>query len=118
MIKVTEAARGCLVNQEVLPTTLSEFTNLRDLIILKLMVTSLRRVMEFGEFRLSEYDEMESRGDSSVVKIARHKTAEQGLCNVYGMSYELRDTKKLSWFTGKSILFISLYSRTLSGHLG
>lgn len=87
MKQVTEAARNCLVDEVVLPTTLSDFTNLRDLIILRLMVTSLRRVMEFSEFRLSEYDEMESRGDSFVVKIRRHKTAEKGIYNVYCMNY-------------------------------
>lgn len=96
MKQVTEAARGCLENQEVLPTTFLDFTNLRGLIILRLMVTSLRRVMELSEFRLSEYDEMESRGDFHVIKIVRYKTAEQGRCNVWCMCFELRGKKNLA----------------------
>lgn len=62
MQQVTEAAMDCFENQDVLPASFSDFSSLRDVLMTKLMIILLRRVMEFAEFRLSEY-EMESRGD-------------------------------------------------------
>ena len=45
------------------PTTVSDFTNLRDVLILVPMIKSMRRPMEITEFTLAEYSEMEKRVD-------------------------------------------------------
>ncbi|XP_045124539.1 uncharacterized protein LOC123512284 [Portunus trituberculatus] len=65
--------------------TVSQFIDLRDILITVMAITSLRRLMEFGEFRLSEVAEKEKRIDHDteqfecwVFRISRHKTAVQG----------------------------------------
>lgn len=54
MQKVMDGALRCEGDGDP-PTTLIEFTTLRDALITRLMIVSLRRLMEFAEFRLSEY---------------------------------------------------------------
>lgn len=56
---IIENAKDCIDNSDARPTTLKDFTNLRDVLITQLMIKSLRRPMEFSEFTLSEYLEME-----------------------------------------------------------
>lgn len=63
--------------------TVKDFTRLRDAIIMKFMIVSLKRAMEFCEFTLGEFTEIEMRSDESgdnsyVIRVANHKTATQG----------------------------------------
>ncbi|XP_063875078.1 uncharacterized protein LOC135108260 [Scylla paramamosain] len=79
-------AIDCLKNEKSCPVLISEFTSLRDTLITVFMVSSLRRIMEFSEFRLSEYLErkiVSSEESMYVIKIARHKTAVKGPSLVY-----------------------------------
>ncbi len=59
-------------------SSLLEFTNLRDVLILVLMIKLLKRAIEFAEFTLLEYSEMQQQTDYYyLVRIASHKTAQQ-----------------------------------------
>lgn len=73
-----DAAVACLNDETCRPSTLFDFTNLRDVLCTLMLIKSLRRLMEFTEFRLSEYDGMKLEGESYVIRIARHKTAVKG----------------------------------------
>lgn len=86
----SDNAKKCLTNPEVRPLALSDFTKLRDVLILTLMIKSVRRPMEFAEFTLGEYLEMEERRTKGpepenyyVIRVARHKTAHQGPSLLY-----------------------------------
>ncbi|MPC51094.1 hypothetical protein E2C01_044932 [Portunus trituberculatus] len=81
--KVLQIAKDSLENEDCLPIVLGDFTRLRDVLILVLIISSLKRVMEFMEFRLCEFLERELKRTPSgetcyVIRIARHKTAEAG----------------------------------------
>lgn len=76
-----EGALRCQEDESVRPCSVAEYTQLRDVLITVLMIKSLRRLMEFTEFRLSEYIEAEKLVGPSpfyVIRIARHKTAAYG----------------------------------------
>lgn len=75
---ILDSAVACLDDETCRPRTISDFTDLRDVLTTFMLVTSLRRLMEFTEFRLSEYIGMERDGDGYVIRIARHKTAALG----------------------------------------
>ena len=82
---IINSAVGCLDEQEGAEQLISlkDFTSLRDVLIAMVMVSSLRRILEFSKFRLSEYAEREPQykdgGISSfVIRIHRHKTAANG----------------------------------------
>lgn len=61
------------------PSTSTDYTNLKDVLIVIFMASSLRRPMEFAEFRLGEFLEMkEDEAGSYIISIMHHKTAEQG----------------------------------------
>lgn len=55
------AALECHEREECRPATLQDFTRFRDVLILKLMIVSLKQTMEFCEFTLAEYAEMDKR---------------------------------------------------------
>lgn len=82
MVETFAAALECHEREECRPVTMQDFTRLRDVLILKLMIVSLKRAMEFCEFTLTEYAEMERRqephGHCYVIKVANHKTAKKG----------------------------------------
>ena len=64
-----------------------QFMAMRDVLILLMQVTSLRKVMEFAEFRLSEYTNREKvvkqgQEDRYVIRVSRHKTFKHGPCQI------------------------------------
>ena len=70
-----------LITDETPSVTMSQFIALRDVMITMMAITSLRRLMEFAEFRLSEFAEREFKSGETnlwIVRISRHKTAAQG----------------------------------------
>ena len=66
------------------PVTIHDFTRLRDVLILKFMIVSVKRAMEFAECNLGEYAEIERRPacetnpECYVIRVSNHKTARQG----------------------------------------
>ena len=71
------------LNYESGPLTMKDFIDLRDVLIVRLTIGSLRRSMVFAEFTMDEYQSREKRtmpdGTNSVVmRITRHKTATKG----------------------------------------
>lgn len=84
MTKIVDEAIRLSQTEGAQPETVTEFTKLRDVIITQLMIKSLKRSMEFTEFTLAEYLDIEKRkdGDSNeeyyVIRVAKHKTAQQG----------------------------------------
>lgn len=82
---IASKIRDALDMTEDEPVTVSQFLNLRDIMITVMAITSLRRLMKFAEFRLFEVAEKEERLDREtkqfqcwVIRISRHKTAAQG----------------------------------------
>ncbi|KAG0722883.1 hypothetical protein GWK47_043703 [Chionoecetes opilio] len=80
-----DTAVACLSDEESRPHTVTDFTRMRDVLISVFLVTSIRRMMEFSEFRLIEFKvrKAHSRPNEAepykyTVQIARHKTAEKG----------------------------------------
>lgn len=84
------AAVRCLEDDGLRPWRITEFTNLRDVLLTTLLITSLRRAMEFAEFRLGEFSDasVKKHKDSGaidyvVIRVANHKTAEKGPSLLY-----------------------------------
>lgn len=73
-----DVAVACHVDEVCRPCAIQDFTDLRDVLISIMLVKSLRRLLEFTEFRLSEYASMDMERETYVIRIARHKTAAQG----------------------------------------
>ncbi|KAG0730208.1 hypothetical protein GWK47_028716 [Chionoecetes opilio] len=80
-----DTAVACLSDEESRPHTVTDFTRMRDVLISVFLVTSIRRMMEFSEFRLIEFKVRKAHTRSNevdpykfTVQIARHKTAEKG----------------------------------------
>ena len=83
LTKPLEKAVRALQERSLRPTTAGDFTSLRDALITTLLITSMRRRMEFAEFRLGEFRRRRpytSEGGEQffLVRILRHKTAQKG----------------------------------------
>ena len=83
-----DKAAAALVEEFARPIGPLQFTAMSDVLILVMQVTSLRRVMEFAEFRLSEYTNREKvvkqgQEDRHVIRVFRHKTLEHGPCQIF-----------------------------------
>ena len=80
--EVLDRAVQCLTNSSKLPVLVSQFIELRNVLITVLIVGSIRRVMEFTEFNLSEFHQRKltksEKSEKFVIRIAQHKTAEKG----------------------------------------
>lgn len=82
MQDIIQNAASCLSDASLRPTTVSDFTMIRDVLITTLAITSMKRLQEFSEFRLSEFLEREAlknkdtgEPDGYVVRVTKHKTA-------------------------------------------
>lgn len=94
MKETFEAALDCSREEGYKPVTIQDFTRLRDVLILKFMMVSLKRAMEFSEFTLGEYSEIERRehpkdGESYVIRVTNHKTARQGRSQIIYLPFVL-----------------------------
>ena len=85
-----DQAEAFLQDETSRPTGSLQFTNLRDVLIFVMQVTSLRRVMEFSEFRILEYNNIQKifkewtdESRKFLVRVSRHKTAEKGPCQIF-----------------------------------
>lgn len=84
MKETFQEALECHRSEDRRPVTLQDYTRLRDVLILKLMIVSLKRAMEFCEFTMGEYAaierkrEADAEGECYVIRITNHKTAVQG----------------------------------------
>ena len=67
-------------DEEARPSTMTEFVSLRDILIMRIMIVSMKRTMEFCQFTLGEYSQIDTRTNDNgsmtyVIRIRRHKTA-------------------------------------------
>lgn len=83
-------AASCLSDEAIKPTTVSDYTMVRDVLITTSAISSMKRLQEFGEFRLSEFLERQElkkkdtgESDGYVVRVTRHKTAQKGPSLIY-----------------------------------
>lgn len=83
MMNTLRGAAAALVNPEVRPRSVQEAIVLRNCLITRLMLGSLRRTMEFIEFRLGEFrartQRIEDGSTNTVIRVARHKTGFKGM---------------------------------------
>lgn len=84
------SAVRCLEDETHRPSTVSDFTILRDVLIAVFVIISMKRLQEFGEFRLSEFLErqrltkpLSNETDCFAIKVTRHKAAKKGPSIIY-----------------------------------
>ena len=83
-----DKAAAAIADEFARPVGPLRFTDMMDVLILVMQVTSLRRVMELAEFRLSENTNGEKvvkqgQEDRYVIRVSRHKTFQHGPCQIF-----------------------------------
>lgn len=89
-------AAAALDNPEFKPKVMTDFTQLRDVLITKCLITCLRRSLEFSEFTIGEFNKRIQRTNDkgkqeTVIKIVRHKTGYKCKCYKIIMHLDIND---------------------------